>query len=102
MNARVATTQWSQILAAREGSESEVHRALEILCQTYWQPLYAYVRAQGNDPEEASDLTQAYFAELLEKDFLAQVDPDEGPISRLPARLDAQLSCLTSGITIAR
>jgi RNA polymerase sigma factor (sigma-70 family) len=75
---RVATTQWSQVLAARDGSETEARAALESLCRTYWQPIYAYVRHQGADPEEARDLTQAYFAELLEKDFLAHVDPGKG------------------------
>ena len=78
MNSWVSTTQWSQVLAARDGSETEAHRALERLCQTYWQPLYAYVRRQGADPEEARDLTQGYFVELLEKDFLAEVDPSKG------------------------
>ena len=76
--ARLATTQWSQVLAARDGSETEARRALEELCQTYWQPLYAYIRHQGVSSEDASDLTQAYFAELLEKDFLADVDPAKG------------------------
>ena len=70
MSDRVATTQRSQVLAARDGTETEARRALENLCQTYWQPVYAFVRHLGSDPDEASDLTQAYFAELLEKDFL--------------------------------
>ncbi|MGB5817043.1 MAG: sigma-70 family RNA polymerase sigma factor [Thermoanaerobaculia bacterium] len=78
MSAQIATTQWSQVLAARDGSETEARRALEELCQTYWQPLYAYVRHQGASPDEASDLTQAYFTELLEKDLLADVDPTKG------------------------
>jgi RNA polymerase sigma-70 factor (ECF subfamily) len=78
MHAKVATTQWSQVLAARDGSETEARRALELLCQTYWQPLYAYIRHQGYEPDEARDLTQGFFAELLEKDFLADVDPDKG------------------------
>jgi RNA polymerase sigma factor (sigma-70 family) len=78
MCARVATTQWSQVLAARDGSDTEARAALESLCQTYWQPLYAYIRHQGSDPDEARDLTQGYFAEFLEKDFLADVDPDKG------------------------
>ncbi|MGB6643174.1 MAG: sigma factor, partial [Thermoanaerobaculia bacterium] len=78
MSAQIATTQWSQVLAARDGSETEARRALEELCQTYWQPLYAYVRHQGANPDEASDLTQAYFTELLEKDLLADVDPAKG------------------------
>ena len=78
MSAKVATTQWSQVLTARDGSESQARAALESLCQTYWQPLYAYIRHQGSSPEEASDLTQGFFAEFLEKDFLSSVDPDKG------------------------
>jgi len=75
---KVATTQWSQVLAARDGSDTEARRALESLCQTYWQPLYAYIRHQGYEPDEASDLTQAYFTEFLEKNFLGDVDPEKG------------------------
>ena len=78
MSDRVATTQWSQVLAARDGSDTEARAALESLCQTYWQPLYAYIRHQGASPDEASDLTQGFFAELVEKDFLANVDPEKG------------------------
>jgi RNA polymerase sigma-70 factor (ECF subfamily) len=78
MCAEVATTQWSQVLAARDGSDTQARAALESLCQTYWQPLYAYIRAQGNGPEEARDLTQGFFTEFLAKDFLASVDPEKG------------------------
>lgn len=78
MGARVATTQWSQVLAARDGSQTEARVALVGLCQTYWQPLYAYVRHQGATPDEARDLTQGFFAEFLDKDFLADVDPEKG------------------------
>ncbi len=51
---------------------------MEALCQTYWQPLYAYIRHQGSGPDEASDLTQAFFTELLEKRVLDGVDPSKG------------------------
>lgn len=78
MSTRVVTTEWSQVLAARDGSATEARAALEYLCQTYWQPVYSYIRHQGSDPDEASDLTQAFFTELLEKDFLADVDPAKG------------------------
>lgn len=78
MGANVVTTQWSQVLAARDGSDTEARAALESLCQTYWQPLYAYIRHQGYGPEEARDLTQGFFAELLDKDLLAEVDPEKG------------------------
>ncbi len=78
MSGRLATTQWSQVLAARDGTDTDAQVALESLCQTYWQPLYAYIRHQGYGPEEARDLTQGFFAELLEKDLLADVDPERG------------------------
>jgi RNA polymerase sigma factor (sigma-70 family) len=74
----VVTTQWSQVLAARDGSDTEARAALESLCQTYWQPLYAYIRHGGVSPEEALDLTQGFFAEFLEKNLLTQVDPSKG------------------------
>ena len=74
----MATTQWSRVLAARDGSDTEARSALEALCRTYWEPLYAFVRHQGEAPDEAADLTQGYFAELLDKDFLAAVDPSKG------------------------
>lgn len=74
----MATTQWGQVLDARDGSETEAREAFESLCTIYWEPLYAFVRRQGSSPDEAEDLTQAYFAELLSKDFLADVDPRKG------------------------
>lgn len=74
----MATTQWSRVLAARDGSDTEARSALEALCGTYWEPLYAFVRRQGAAADEAADLTQGYFTELLDKDFLAGVDPAKG------------------------
>ena len=78
MSGPIATTQWSQVLAARDGSDTEAFHAMENLCQTYWQPLYSYIRHQGAGPEDAKDLTQGFFSELLAKDFLASVDPSKG------------------------
>lgn len=78
MSAGFSTTRWSQVLAARDGSDTAARDALETLCQTYWHPLYAFVRRQGYDPDAARDLVQAYFAELLEKHFLGAVDPARG------------------------
>ena len=72
------STTWGRVRTARDGSDSEARRALEELCQTYWQPLYAFVRRQGHDRDAACDLTQAYFAELLDKDFLKAVDSSAG------------------------
>jgi RNA polymerase sigma-70 factor (ECF subfamily) len=78
MGDQVATTQWSLVVAARDGTGTEARFAMEHLCSTYWAPLYAFVRHQGHGPDQARDLTQAYFAELLEKEFLADVDADKG------------------------
>jgi RNA polymerase sigma-70 factor (ECF subfamily) len=78
VGARFATTQWSQVLAARDPTDTESRRALASLCEAYWYPLYAYVRSQGHDPEESRDLTQAYFGYLLEKNILEDVEPSKG------------------------
>ena len=69
------TTRWSVVLAARGG---ESRPALAALCEGYWYPLYAYVRHRGYDAEQARDLTQEFFATLLEKDYLQGVDPERG------------------------
>jgi RNA polymerase sigma factor (sigma-70 family) len=76
--AAFATTNWSQVLAARDGSDTEAQKALAGLCESYWSPLYAYVRRQGHDVDEARDLTQTYFTQLLEKDYLQNVKPSAG------------------------
>jgi RNA polymerase sigma factor (sigma-70 family) len=66
------------VLTARDGTESEARLALETLCQTYWHPLFVFVRCQGHGADEARDLVQAYFTELLEKGFLKDVAPERG------------------------
>ena len=76
---RFATTRWSMVLAAGGGAPSEqADRALADLCAGYWYPLYAYVRRRGYDAEDARDLTQAFFARLLERRGLASADPARG------------------------
>jgi DNA-directed RNA polymerase specialized sigma24 family protein len=71
-------TRWSLISAVRSGSEPRVAAALETLCATYWYPLYAYIRRSGHGAEEARDLTQGLFLQVLEKDFFAQADQHRG------------------------
>jgi RNA polymerase sigma factor (sigma-70 family) len=73
-----ATTHWSVIVRARDSQSPEAASAMERLCQTYWYPLYAFVRRKGHSHEDASDLTQAYFARFLEKRFLKSVYADLG------------------------
>ncbi len=75
---RFATTHWSVVLTAGRGDDQHSHGALTKLCQTYWYPLYAFVRRQGYGPEDAQDLTQAFFAHLLEHHALAKVDRTKG------------------------
>lgn len=73
-----ATTRWSVVLSAAQRSVPAAAQALEILCRTYYYPLYAYVRRQGYDAHEAQDLTQEFFSRFLEKNYLASVDPQKG------------------------
>jgi RNA polymerase sigma-70 factor (ECF subfamily) len=65
MNKSFATTHWSLVLAAGKGASADTQAALEALCQTYWYPLYAYVRRHGYQPDDAQDLTQEFFAPCL-------------------------------------
>jgi RNA polymerase sigma-70 factor (ECF subfamily) len=71
-------THWSVVVAASGGQDTQALSALENLCSTYSYPLYAFVRRQGYGPHDAQDLTQGFFARLLEKDYLADVDRRKG------------------------
>jgi RNA polymerase sigma-70 factor (ECF subfamily) len=73
-----ATTHWTVVLAAGKRGSPDSQRALEELCRTYWFPLYAYVRRRGRSREDAEDLTQTFFARLLEKNFLKDVAGEKG------------------------
>jgi RNA polymerase sigma-70 factor (ECF subfamily) len=73
-----AHTRWSIVLATRAAEPSQAATALEQLCQTYWMPLYAYVRRRGYSAEDAQDLTQEFFAHLLARDALRTVSPEKG------------------------
>ena len=77
-DARFATTHWSLILEAKDGQSKAADQALEELCSAYWYPLYAYARRSGISPDEAKDLTQQFFQQLLEKQFLDSVHPSKG------------------------
>ncbi len=65
------------------GDSSQRDAAWEHLCRTYWYPVYAFIRRRGDSPEDASDLTQAFFAKLIEQDWLAQVERREARFSTL-------------------
>ena len=72
------TTHWSVVLTAAHSDTTHARDALAKLCHTYWHPLYTYVRRRGYSPEDAEDLTQGFFAALLERKAVATVSPDKG------------------------
>jgi len=73
-----ATTHWTVVLAAGNRSTPQSDLALEELCRTYWFPLYAYVRRRGHTKEDAEDLTQAFFACFLAKNYLEGLSAERG------------------------
>jgi RNA polymerase sigma factor (sigma-70 family) len=75
---RFATTHWSVVRAAGRPGSAHYQQALETLCQTYWFPLYAYLRRRGYDRHQAEDHAQAFFAFLLAKHGLRLADPKRG------------------------
>jgi RNA polymerase sigma factor (sigma-70 family) len=72
---RFATTRWSLVAAAKGPA---ARQALAELCELYWYPVYAFVRRRGHSPHDAADLTQAFFARLIETAGIAGADPDKG------------------------
>jgi RNA polymerase sigma-70 factor (ECF subfamily) len=75
---RFATTHWSVILAASDSASTKHEPALAALCQSYWFPLYAYLRRRGYDSHQAEDYTQGFFAGILERKALQKADPKYG------------------------
>ena len=72
------TTRWTVVLNAGRKSSPQSDRALGELCQTYWYPLYAYVRRKGKTKEDAEDLVQAFFEKFLEKNYLEGLSAERG------------------------
>jgi RNA polymerase sigma-70 factor (ECF subfamily) len=72
------TTRWSVVLRAADQPTSEANTALSWLCERYWYPLYAFARRKGQSAENALDLTQGFFANLLEKNAIGGADPKRG------------------------
>jgi len=73
-----ATTHWTVVMTAGRGSSPAAQVALEELCRTYWFPLYVYVRRQTPTREDAEDLTQAFFARFLERNYLEKLTSQKG------------------------
>jgi RNA polymerase sigma factor (sigma-70 family) len=77
-NDRFPSTRLSLVRIACRDSSHESRQALATLCRLYWYPLYAFVRREGHNPDEAQDLTQAFFARLLEKKYLKDYEASRG------------------------
>ena len=75
-----ATTQWKLVVASNtdQVSQATARTALEELCRTYWYPLYAFIRSRGHSSDDAQDLTQAFFAKIIETNGLATADATRG------------------------
>jgi RNA polymerase sigma-70 factor (ECF subfamily) len=73
-----ATTHWTVVLTAGRTDTTKAGAALEKLCRTYWYPLYAYVRRRGQSAADAQDLTQAFFARLLERNWVGAANRERG------------------------
>lgn len=75
---QISTTHWSLVLAASERQSPESSAALETLCRAFWPAIFAFVRRRVQDDHAARDLTQEFFARLLEKNYLAQAREEKG------------------------
>ena len=75
---RFLTTHWTVVRDAGDPNSPGYRAALATLCETYWYPLYAYLRRYGCDPHEAEDLTQGFLARMLDKNDFRLADPERG------------------------
>ena len=78
------TTRWSVVQAAGNVCNGTASESLEVLCRTYWYPLYAYLRRRGHQPAEAEDLTQGFFADLLRRGAVGVADRQRGRFRSFP------------------
>ncbi len=73
-------TRWSLVVKAQEGTGTRARRALNELCQSYWYPLYAFLRGMGLSQHDAEDRTQSFIASIIERRALDSVSPDRGKL----------------------
>ena len=81
-HARFEPTQWSAVLQAQGKQDVLASQALERLCRICWPPICAFIRRRGSSPADAKDLTQSFFADLLQRDWLSGVGSREGGLFR--------------------
>lgn len=73
-------SRWTLVVRAQAAEGTSAFAALNALCEIYWYPIYAYIRRSGRSAEDAEDLTQGYFANLLDRDYLAQASQEKGKL----------------------
>lgn len=73
-------TRWSLVSAARSDDEGKARRAIGELCETYWFPIYSYIRNQGHEPHDAEDFTQSFFQSILQRNSLAGTEESRGKL----------------------
>src|ERR1043166_706590 len=76
--AQFEATHWSVVLSAQDSASPAAEVAMGRLCETYWYPVYAFLRRKGRSCHEAEDLTQAFFAHVLRREWLRNVGPEKG------------------------
>lgn len=74
------TTQWSVVRKAIDGNEIKAQEGLTAICNTYWYPLYTFLRRSGQKPEDAEDLAQSFFERLIKKKILVSADSSKGKL----------------------
>lgn len=75
---RFLPTRWSLVREAGRRGSPQAEAALAQLCEIYWYPLYLYVRRLGHSAEDAQDVTQAFFARLMDKNYIALAEREKG------------------------
>src|ERR1700728_544728 len=97
-------TRWSVIEGVRSGDTAERRRALETLCQEYWKPVYKYVRLRwSRGAEDAQDITQGFFAEMLERELLNRFDADDNSsYEQLAQQYGITVTAVTNALAWAR
>jgi RNA polymerase sigma factor (sigma-70 family) len=78
---RFMTTRWTMVLQAGGSDGPQREAAMEQVCRAYWYPVYAFIRRQGRSPEDSQDLTQSFFAKLLQRDWLNGIEKREARFS---------------------
>lgn len=75
---KFVTTRWSLVVKTRHRDSPEALSALETLCETYWFPVYSFIRRKGKSSDDARDLTQAFFTRVLEKNYFRDAEQSRG------------------------